>query len=135
MSRKFGSYALMEMVSAATADPFEKIRGLIEQMVSKLQSEANEEATQKQFCDEETQKSNAAKTDKGMTIDKIENRLSTAKATKAQLEQSVKDLQAELATLDKSTAEATTYLTASKDFKEAAEACSGAIPMLREYYE
>merc|ERR1719161_544848 len=107
MSRKFNSYALMEMVSAAAADPFEKIKGLIEQMIAKLLSEANEEATQKGFCDEETAKSNAAKEDKTMTIDKLTSRLDKAKSTQATLEQVVKESQEELAALDKGTAEAT----------------------------
>merc|ERR1719310_1026980 len=53
LSHKFSSYALMEMVSVASADPFEKVRGLIEGMIEKLVTEANEEATQKAFCDEE----------------------------------------------------------------------------------
>merc|ERR1719487_2293953 len=60
LSHEFKSYALMEMVSVASSDPFEKVRGLIEQMIEKLVTEANEEATQKAFCDEETSKSKAA---------------------------------------------------------------------------
>merc|ERR1719261_1926718 len=71
LSHKFSSYALMEMVSVASADPFEKVRGLIEQMIAKLVSEANEEATQKAFCDEEISKSKKAQTEKSMTSDKL----------------------------------------------------------------
>merc|ERR1719498_2252518 len=57
MGHQFHSYTMMEMVSAATTDPFEKIRGLISDMIAKLVAEANEEASQKAFCDEEKSKS------------------------------------------------------------------------------
>merc|ERR1719375_1440406 len=67
MSHKFGSYALMEMAGSAAMDPFVKIRGLIEDMIGKLLKEAQEEATQKAFCDEEMGKSNKAKEEKTLT--------------------------------------------------------------------
>merc|ERR1719389_1038891 len=51
------SYALQQMSSMARSDPFVKIRGLIEDMIAKLLKEAQEEATQKAFCDEEMGKS------------------------------------------------------------------------------
>merc|ERR1719169_228488 len=100
LSHEFKSYALMEMVSVASSDPFEKVRGLIEQMIEKLVTEANEEATQKAFCDEETSKSKEAQAEKTMTADKLTSRIDKASTTKAQLEQSVKDLEAEVAALD-----------------------------------
>merc|ERR1719316_734736 len=78
LSKQFRSYALMEVVTAAGADPFEKIKGLISEMIAKLLSEANEEATQKAFCDEETTKSNAAKEEKTMTSDKLTTRIEKA---------------------------------------------------------
>merc|ERR1719421_1851012 len=143
LSHKFSSYALMEMVSVASADPFEKVRGLIEGMIEKLVTEANEEATQKAFCDEEIAKSKKAQSEKSMTSDKLSSRIDMATTTKAQLEDSVKELEAEIAALTKGDAEATkirseehaTYLKASADYKDAATAVQGAIGVLKEYYE
>merc|ERR1719172_285798 len=111
LSHEFKSYALMEMVSVASSDPFEKVRGLIEGMIEKLVTEANEEATQKAFCDEETAKSKKAQAEKSMTADKLTSRIDKAATTKATLEQSVAELQAELAALDKGNAEATKIRT------------------------
>merc|ERR1719161_3496232 len=136
LSSNFKSYALMEMVSAAAADPFEKIRGLIEEMIAKLLNEANEEATQKSFCDEEMGKSKSAKDEKTMKLDTLQTRVDKATSAKAKLE-------ADIAALDKGDAEATairnqereTYQKSSKDFKDAAEAVTEAIQVLREYYE
>merc|ERR1719333_1346223 len=106
LSHEFKSYALMEMVSVASSDPFEKVRGLIEQMIEKLVTEANEEATQKAFCDEETSKSKKAQAEKSMTADKLTSRIDKASTTKAKLEQSIKDLEGDIAEIDASTAEA-----------------------------
>jgi chromosome segregation ATPase len=143
LSHEFKSYALMEMVSVASSDPFEKVRGLIEGMIEKLVTEANEEATQKAFCDEEISKSKKAQAEKSMTSDKLTSRIDKATTTKAQLEDTVKELEAEIAKLDAGNAESTKIRTeekatntkASADFKEAAEAVQAAIGVLKEYYE
>merc|ERR1719313_879131 len=78
-----------------------------------------------------------------MTADKLTSRIDKAATTKAGLEGSVKELEAEIAALDKGNAEATkirseehaTYLKSSKDFKDAAQAVQQAIGVLKEYYE
>merc|ERR1719247_2911016 len=133
----------MEMVSAAATDPFEKIRGLISDMIAKLVAEANQEATQKAFCGEEVSKSKASQSEKSMTIDKLTSRIDSASAKKAQLADSIKALEGDIADLDKATTTATTlrgeehasFLKESKDYKDAAEAVEGAIQVLKEYYE
>merc|ERR1719333_84033 len=142
LSHRFSSYALAEMASAAATDPMEKVKGIIGDMVAKLMSEAAEEATQKDFCDTEKAKSNSEKADKSMRADELANRVDTAKATKAALQEKVKELEAEVAALDKATAEAAkirdeehaNYVKSSKDFKDAAEAVTDAIRALKEYY-
>merc|ERR1719161_1530448 len=122
---------------------FAKIKGLIEEMIAKLVQEAQEEATQKAFCDEEMGKSKKAAAEKGLTLDKLQSRLDKAGARKAELELSIKELEGEIATLDAGTAEATklrneehtTYLKSSKDFADAATATEKAIKVLKEYYD
>merc|ERR1719421_394383 len=143
MSHKYSSYALLELAGSAASDPFVKIRGLIEDMIAKLMKEAQEEATQKAFCDEEMGKSNKAKAEKTMTLDKLQSRIDKATARKAELAQAVKDLEASIAELDAATAEATkirnaeheTYLKASKDFGDAAAATEKAIKVLKDFYD
>eukprot|EP00746_Dinoflagellata_sp_MGD_P124357 gnl/MRDRNA2_/MRDRNA2_58948_c0_seq2.p1 gnl/MRDRNA2_/MRDRNA2_58948_c0~~gnl/MRDRNA2_/MRDRNA2_58948_c0_seq2.p1 ORF type:complete len:689 (+),score=222.42 gnl/MRDRNA2_/MRDRNA2_58948_c0_seq2:83-2149(+) len=143
LSHEFKSYALMEMVSVASSDPFEKVRGLIEGMIEKLVTEANEEATQKAFCDEEISKSKKAQAEKSMTSDKLTSRIDKATTTKAQLEDSIKELEGEIAKLDAGTAEATKIRTeenadnvkAMKDFKDSADAVISAIGVLKSFYE
>merc|ERR1711871_746388 len=125
LSKKFGSYALMELAGSATSDPFVKIRGLIEDMIEKLLKEAQEEATQKAFCDEEMGKSKKAQEQKTMTLEKLQTRIVKATSTIDQLTEDVKTLEAEIADIDKAQSEATKIRTkenadntaAIKDFR------------------
>merc|ERR1719160_657670 len=105
LGHKLNSYAMMELASSAAADPFEKIKGLISDMVAKLVTEANEEASQKSFCDEEMAKSAKEQETKSMRSDDLQSRLDSATAAKA-----------------------------STDFKGAAQAVEEAIHVLKEFY-
>merc|ERR1712124_171256 len=53
LSTDHHSFALAQVASMASSDPFVKIRGLIEDMIEKLLKEAQEEATHEAFCQEE----------------------------------------------------------------------------------
>merc|ERR1719421_1217696 len=143
LARQQKSFALAHLASVSAADPFVKIRGLIEEMISKLVAEAQEEATQKAFCDEEMGKSKASKEEKEGLVEKHSSRLEEAEARTAQLTESIKSLEAEIAEIDKSQTEATklrgeekaAYDVASKDFRDSAEAVTRAISVLKSYYE
>merc|ERR1719377_402962 len=137
------SFAFAQLASMATSDPFVKIRGLIEDMIAKLLKEAEEEATQKAFCDAEMGKSKTSQEEKTMTLDKLQARIDGASSTIAENTESIKTLEAEVAEIDKAQAEATAirnkehedYLVASKDFKDSAEAVAKAIEVLKNFYE
>jgi septal ring factor EnvC (AmiA/AmiB activator) len=131
------------MASAAASDPFVKIRGLIEDMIEKLLKEAQEEATQKAFCDEEMGKSKKSQAEKTATVEKLQTRIDGATATIAELEEAVTTLQAEIADIDKSQAEATEIrnkehadnTAAAKDFRQSADAVVAAMGVLKSFYE
>lgn len=137
------SYALNQMAAMARSDPFVKIRSLIEDMIAKLLKEAQEEATQKAFCDEEIGKSKKSQETKQTKIDEYQTRIDGASSTIATLTEDIKTLEAEVAEIDKAQAEATAfrtksneeYVKASTDFKESAEAVAKAIEVLKNYYE
>ena len=59
LARQQQNYVLSQIATRVRSDPFVKIRGLVEEMISKLVKEAAEEADQKAFCDEETSESKA----------------------------------------------------------------------------
>jgi len=136
------SFALAQVASVARSDPFGKVRGLIESMIAKLLKEASEEATREAFCQEEMGKSKKSQDEKTMTLSKLTARTDGASTTIAQLEEAIKTLDAEVAEIDRATAEATAirtkengdYAQASKDFKESAEAVARAIEVLKNFY-
>jgi chromosome segregation ATPase len=140
---KHHSYPLQQISSMARSDPFVKIRGLIEDMIAKLLKEAQEEATQKAFCDEEMGKSKKSQDEKQSKIDEYQTRIDKASTTIATLTEEVKTLEAEVAEIDKAQAEATAlrtkentdYVKASTDFRDSAQAVAKAIEVLKNYYE
>merc|ERR1719327_2233648 len=137
------SYALNQMAAMARSDPFVKIRSLIEDMIAKLLKEAQEEATQKAFCDEEIGKSKKSQEEKQAKVDEYKMRIDKASTTIATLTEDVKTLESEIAEIDKAQAEATKvrttentdYVKASTDFRDSAEAVAKAIEVLKSFYE
>jgi chromosome segregation ATPase len=143
LAGKHHSYALTQMAAMARSDPFVKIRGLIEDMIAKLLKEAQEEATQKAFCDEEIGKSKKAQEEKTTKVDEYTSRIDSASSTIATLTEDIKELEKEVAEIDSAqatateirTKENTDYVKASTDFKESAEAVAKAIEVLKNFYE
>merc|ERR1719482_1114467 len=136
------SYFFMQVKSEAQGGPFDKVKGLIESMIMRLEKQAAEEAEAKAFCDTETEKSKAKQAELTATSDKSQVRIEKATATIAELKEQIKTLQAQMAEMDAAQAEATSlrnkeseeFLKASKDYKDSAEAVANAIAVLQEYY-
>merc|ERR1719262_1844492 len=143
LGKKFHSFGLMQLASIASSDPFVKIRGLIEDMIAKLLKEAQEEATQKAFCDKEMGASKTSEAQKTATIEKLQTRIDGNTAKIAELEDAVKTLEAEVADIDKAQSEATAIrntekadnLAAIKDFRDSADAVVAAMGGLKSFYE
>merc|ERR1719240_197462 len=137
------SYFFTQLKSEARAGgPFDKVKGLIESMITRLEKEAAEEADTKAFCDKETSESKAKQAELTAKSDKSQVRIEKATATIAELKQQIKTLQEQTAEMDAAQAEATAlrnkereeYLKASKDYKDSAEAVANAIAVLQDYY-
>merc|ERR1719271_1197471 len=115
LGRKYHSFALMQLASFAESDPFVKIRGLIEEMIASLLKQAEEEATQKAFCDEEMGKSKKSQADKQGKIDKYQARIDKASTAIEELDLSIKELESEVAEIDKAQSEATAVRTSESE--------------------
>merc|ERR1719424_1049414 len=85
--------------------PFAKVEGLIKDMIAKLEAEAEAEATEKAYCDEQMAKTQAKKEDLDGTIAKLTSKIDQAAARSASLKEEVVELEKELAALAKSQAE------------------------------
>jgi len=124
-------------------DVFAKVKGLITDMISKLESEAKSEATEKAYCDEELAKTEAKKSELEGEMSKLTSKIDLASAKSAGLKADVKTTQAELATLAKEQAEMDSIRAEQKAAFDTAKAelslgISGvqkALGVLKDYYQ
>jgi chromosome segregation ATPase len=136
------SFVFAQLASMAASDPFEKIRGLINDMIEKLLKEAQAAATHEAFCSEEMSKSGKSREDKEMKLSKFSSRVDTTSSKVAELTTAIKTLQGEVGEIDKAVAEATSLRTTeheefakvSKDYKDSATAVAQAIEVLQNFY-
>merc|ERR1719379_3205159 len=83
-------------LSMLTADPFAKVKGMIQEMIEKLVKEAQEEAEHKAFCDKEMAETEAKKADKEEEVDDLNTKIDRAAAKIAKLKESIALLEKEL---------------------------------------
>merc|ERR1719253_1637399 len=108
LANKHHSAALSQLASRIKAimsyggdDVFAKVKGLISDMIAKLEKEAEAEATEKAYCDEEMSKTEAKKGELEGVITKLTAKIDQAAAKSASLKEEVSTLQNELAKMAK----------------------------------
>jgi septal ring factor EnvC (AmiA/AmiB activator) len=124
------------------ADPFAKIRGLIDDMITKLLEEANADAEKEGWCDTEMGKSKVTRNKLSEEIDGLDAAIEDGKATIMKLTQEVADLTKDIEDLDADMTEATDLRTEEKaknkhtimDAKAAQTAVSQATAVLKDFY-
>merc|ERR1719446_1615605 len=124
------------------ADVFEKIKGLISDMIAKLEKEAEEDAEEKAYCDAEMKKTEDKKAELEEDLAKVTSKLEQAAANSAKLKEEVKEAQKQLADLAKEQAEMDKirgeehahYLEATSDLKLGLSGVQKALDVLRDYY-
>jgi len=123
-------------------DPFGKIKGLISDMLTKLEKEAEDEATEKAYCDEQMAKTEAKKAELDDDIAKLTNGIDKAVSRSTALKEEVVALEAELATIAKSQAEMdklraeqnANFKAAQAELSQALGGVRKALSVLRDYY-
>merc|ERR1719498_655623 len=152
LAREHHSAALAQLASRISVvvkygnkngnDPFAKVKGLISDMIVKLEAEAEAEATEKAYCDEQMAKTEAKKADLEAVIAKLTNKIDRAAARSASLKEEVTELEAELAALAKTQAEMdkiradqhAAFSTAKSELSEGLTGVRKALSVLRDYY-
>merc|ERR550537_1903916 len=61
-------------------DPFAKVKGLIQDMIERLNEEAEADATEKAFCDKEMHETETKKAEKEATIEKLSTEIDSMTA-------------------------------------------------------
>jgi len=124
------------------ADPFAKIRGLVEDMIEKLEGEAEADATKKAYCDKEMSETNEKKSDKSMEVEKLATKIEQMTAKSKTLKEEVVFLQKALAKLASAQAEMDKireeehkeYVSNKDDMEKGLNGVKMALKVLREYY-
>jgi chromosome segregation ATPase len=124
------------------ADVFAKIKGMISDMVEKLEQEAAEAAELKEWCDKEIAESTDKKEEADALFEKLSTKLNSAESKSAKLKEEVAQLQKELAELadtqvemDKIRAdEKATYEKNKPEMEQGLKGVKLALKILNDYY-
>jgi len=141
--RRLRSSQLSLLAQKLAADPFAKVKGMIDSMITRLLNEANEDAQHEGFCDKEIGKSKVTRNKLSEDIDALQAAVEDGKSTIMKLTQEVADLTQEVADIDASVIEATKIRTAEKknnevtidDSNAAQKAVLAATAVLKNFYE
>jgi len=141
------SQLAMRMAAAShggngAGDPFAKVKGLIQDMLDKLESEADADATEEAFCDKEKLENNDKKKELDTDIAKLTTKIDQASARSTKLKDEVATLQKELAKLASSKAswektrqeEKALYDKERPELEQGIEGIKTALQVLRDYY-
>merc|ERR550514_1302506 len=123
-------------------DIFAKVKGLITDMIEKLEAEAEADATEKAFCDKELAETNLKKDDKTAEIEKLTAKIEQNTAKSGQLKEEIAELEAQLSELTKTQAEMdkiraeekAVFEKASSETEKALDGVKKALKVLNDYY-
>jgi len=151
LARQQHSGALAQLASRIAAalrlgssggDPFGKVKGLIQDMIGKLEAQAGAEATEKSYCDEQISKTEAKKAELEEDVAKQTSKIDQTVARSAKLKADIQILEGELAALVKEQAEMDNvrrdahaeFQTAKADLELGLSGVRKALQILQEYY-
>merc|ERR1719316_650992 len=129
-------------LGTSESDVFAKVKGLVTDMIAKLEKEAAEDATEAAYCAKETSETTEKKESNEAEIEKLSTKINQAKSRSTKLKQEVATLQEELANLAKSQAEmdgmrSSEKATFKKNEADLTQGISGvqrALKVLNDYY-
>merc|ERR1719409_995090 len=141
--RRLHSHNIALLAEKIAADPFAKVKKMIDDMITRLLNEANEDAQHEGFCDKEIGKSKVTRNKLSEDIDSLNAAVEDGKATIMMLAEEIATLSKEVADLDASVAEATKIRNEEKatnkvtvaDAQAASAAVAAATAVLKKFYE
>jgi DNA repair exonuclease SbcCD ATPase subunit len=140
--RRIGSLAISALASRSAADPFKKVKGLIQRLIERLLEESKNEATKKGFCDEALGSARHERNHRFEQANDLSREIAGLEAKRDELTEEIevltKDIKDETADLKTATddrkeekADNTATLSTAK---EGLEAVSDALGVLRSFY-
>lgn len=141
---KLNSRALATLASQLKEDdPFVKVKELIKNLMARLEAEADQEATQKSYCDDELSRNSKTRANENANINELTAEVETLEALIQKLDFEIADLTKQLADLDADVQnanatraeESATNSKTITDAKEAQSSVKSAVDILKGFYE
>jgi len=140
---RLNSRDLALLAEKLAADPFAKVKKMIDSMITRLLNEANEDAQHEGFCDKEIGKSKVTRNKLSEDIDGLNAAVEEGQSNIMHLTEEVATLSKEVAELDAATAAATKLRDQEKatnkvtvsDSQAAQSAVAAATAVLKTFYE
>jgi len=137
------SRVLSVLASKVAADPFKKVKKMINDLLIRLQEEANAEAEHKAWCDTELKNNEQTRNEKSDRVEALTAEIEGLESSIATLTKEINTLSEEIAELERIMAKATELRAAEKkeneatiaDAKAAQKAVAAAMTILAEFYE
>jgi chromosome segregation ATPase len=136
------STALAALALNMKRDHFVKVRGMIKDLVAKLEAQAESEATQKEQCDKDMKAAIEKRDEANINVEQLTTAITTNEAMIAKLTKEIKELNEAMAELRKAKRERTELRNEEKaenestiaDAKEGLDAIKNAITVLKDFY-
>lgn len=134
--------AVVRYGSASGEDPFAKVKSLITDMLTKLEEDAQADASHKAYCDEEMTKTAEKKEELTNAVDKLVTKIDKAASMSAKLKEESAELQQELSAMAKAQYEmdkarqdeSAAFKVAKADLEAGVAGVQKALQVLRDYY-
>lgn len=141
--KRLNSVMLNSLAMKIKADPFKKVKELIQKLIERLVQEATAEATKKGFCDLELSKAEKNRNHRWQDVQRLNAELSALESKRDELEEELEELAGSLKELNAALEEATKLRSESKEenlatLKEAKEglgAVKEALLVLKVFYK
>jgi chromosome segregation ATPase len=139
---KMNSAVLSVMAMKLAADPFAKVKTLIQQLIERLVREKTDEATQKGWCDTELAKAEHDRWYRHTDTESLSSNIGVLEARKGSLETKAVELKSSIKDLNKALTDATKIRSDEKadnkatltNASEGLEALKQAITVLKDFY-
>jgi len=126
-----------------TSDPFKKVKKMIDDMITRLLEETNQESEQKGFCDKELGTNEKTRNKLQATIDELTAKIDENEAIMTQTSQRITELSKELAEIRDSMKQSTELrqqekaknTESIKDAQDALKAIEAATAVLKDFYQ
>jgi len=142
-AKQLNSRVLSAVAMHAQADPFNKVKKMLKDLIVRLMEEANEETEHKGWCDTELGTNEQTRKEKSESVTRLKAEIDELESSISELSEDISDILNSVSELDNAMAEATKLRQGEKDentatvtdAQQAQTAVATALSVLKEFYE